>query len=416
VRRRTRAALALALAAALGGCLGGDDERPAEPGGPLTIYMSLPARGLEADEAAAVEAGGRLALARAGGRVGGRAVRMVRLDSTKAPGTSWDPGQVEANAERASDDPSAIAYVGELDQGASAVSVPVTNDAGLFQVSPLDSLTSLTRTPPGRAGRGAPERYYPTGRRSFLRLVPNDLREADLLTARVETLGAERVALVAGDGVYGVELASQLAQRLRRAGRTIVASEALRDEPGAARSAVAAVAEARPDVVVYSGAGDRPAALLFAEVARALPATPVLVTSGVLARAPLRFGAAPASVEAFSSLRPVADYGPGAQRLLEAVRRRAGARAARAEALYGYEAVRLVLDAVRDDGPRRAAVLLAGLRPGVRRARFGTYVVRPGGDVSGPPMTLYRLRDGGFEAVASPIEPSLSARRGWRGR
>ena len=34
--------------------------------------------------------------------------------------------------------------------GASAISVPVTNDAGLLQVSPFDSLTSLTRAPPGQ--------------------------------------------------------------------------------------------------------------------------------------------------------------------------------------------------------------------------------------------------------------------------
>ena len=70
--------------------------------------------------------------------------------------------------------------------------MPVTNDAGLLQVSPFDSLTSLTRAPPGRAGRGAPERYYPTGQRTFLRLTPNDLREVELLTGRLGTLGRAR--------------------------------------------------------------------------------------------------------------------------------------------------------------------------------------------------------------------------------
>ncbi len=67
---------------------------------------------------------------------------------------------MEANAKRAADDPRAIAYLGEVDRGASAVSVPRTNRADLLQVSPLDGLTSLTRRPPGRP-RAGPERYYP---------------------------------------------------------------------------------------------------------------------------------------------------------------------------------------------------------------------------------------------------------------
>ena len=58
-------------------------------------------------------------------------------------------------------DPRAIAYLGELNLGASAVSVPVTNKAGLLQVSPADGLASLTEAPPRSAA--GPERYYPSG-------------------------------------------------------------------------------------------------------------------------------------------------------------------------------------------------------------------------------------------------------------
>ena len=160
-----------------------------------------------------MEAGARLAFRQAHGHAGPHAVRLVRLDSTSAPGEPWDPGQVQTNAEKARDDPSAVAYIGELGLGASAVSLPVTNDGDLLQIAPLESLTSLTRAPPGRAARGAPDRYYPTGRRTFLRLVPNDLRVADLITARVSELDAERVALVTGEGVYAEELTSQVAER-----------------------------------------------------------------------------------------------------------------------------------------------------------------------------------------------------------
>ena len=402
-RRATAPFCAVLLALTAAGCLGDDgDDEPRAPEGVLTVYASMPARGLSADEAAAVEAGARLAFRRARGKAGPHTVRLVRLDSTRAAGEPWDPGQVQANAERAGDDPSAVAYIGELDLGASAISVPVTNDAGLLQVSPLDSLTSLTQAPPGRAGRGAPERYYPTGRRTFLRLTPNDLHEVELLTARVGTLGAQRVALVAGEGVYAEELVSQLAERLRRVGHTLIAVDNLTDDPASPDAAAAQLAKERPEAIVYAGHGDRPAERLLASLARTLPGTPVLMGSGVLDRAPLPFGQAPVRVEAYSTLRPAASYGPRAERLLESVRRSFGDAAARPEALYGHEAARLVLDAVAEGGGRRGAVVRAALGQGSRRSAVGSYEITRSGDVTGPPLTLYRLDNGLFGPPVGP--------------
>jgi branched-chain amino acid transport system substrate-binding protein len=145
--------------------------------------------------AAAVAAGERLALADAGHRAGALRVRLRHLDSTDPGDRLSDPDRVSANAEQAADDETAIAYIGELDYGASAVSVPITNDAGILQVSPGDGLTSLTRSVPGRP-RAGPERYYPTGERSFLRLVPNDLLQAEVMLEQIRERGARRLALV----------------------------------------------------------------------------------------------------------------------------------------------------------------------------------------------------------------------------
>ena len=119
------------------------------------------------------------------------------------------------NADRAAHDPRAIAYLGELNLGASAISVPVTNNAGLLQVSPADGLASLTEAPPRSAA--GPERYFPSGRRTFLRLVPDDLVEARMIVDRMKALGVERPALIVGTGVYARELAAEVAADARQA-------------------------------------------------------------------------------------------------------------------------------------------------------------------------------------------------------
>jgi ABC-type branched-subunit amino acid transport system substrate-binding protein len=126
----------------------------------------------------------------------------------------------------------------------------------------------------------------------------------------------------------------------------------------------------------------------------------------VLDREPFRFGHAPDRVETFSPLRPAADYGRDAARVLEKVRRRFGARVARPQALYGYEAARLVLRAVEEGGEQRAAVLRAARTPEWRRSPIGRYRVTRSGDVSGGTMTLYRLENGLFQPVSEvPATP-----------
>src|SRR5881392_1217945 len=124
-------ALALVAVALLPGCGSGHRKDDRARGSTLTIYTSLPRHGVSASAGEAVAAGERLALADARAQAGGRRLRLLELDdSNPKKGVTWDPAAVEENAKRAARDPSTIAYIGELDFGGSAISVPVTNAKG----------------------------------------------------------------------------------------------------------------------------------------------------------------------------------------------------------------------------------------------------------------------------------------------
>jgi branched-chain amino acid transport system substrate-binding protein len=395
---RTCTALLCAAALALGGCLSTRDPEESSriSGGTVTVYSSLPRHGASAPVAAAVAAGERLALADAGHRAGALRVRLRRLDSTDPGDRLWDPDRVSANAAQAADDETAIAYIGELDYGASAVSVPITNEAGILQVSPSDGLTSLTRTVPGRP-RAGPERYYPTGERSFLRLVPNDLLQAEVLLEQIRARGARRLALVFDEEIYGRELAGELVARARRDGPEPVASEEysqrVEDIPDIARS----LAEAGPDAVAYAGVAGPGTGRLLAAIDLRMPGTPVFATSGMLARDPERpFPVAPATVEAYTPIRPATEIRPAARRILRRLRESEGDAVAIPEAVYGYQAMRLVLDAIARAGPDRQRVIRRALEVRERRSPLGHYGVRATGDVDGQRFALWTLRDGRF--------------------
>jgi branched-chain amino acid transport system substrate-binding protein len=363
----------------------------------VTVYTSLPHHGVSAPAARATAAGQRLALEDAGGRAGGLDVELVELDSAEPGERLWDPDVVSANAKSAADDPRAIAYLGELDYGASAVSVPITNDAGVLQVSPADGLTSLTRAPLGRP-RAGPERYYPEEERSFVRLVPADELLAETLMAQVRATGARSVAVLGDGEIHSRELGGILLALARRDGPDPVASEEYRGRVEEIPDVVRNLAEEGPDALVYAGIAGPGTGRVLAQVDRALPGVPVYATSGLLARNPAApIPAAPASVTALGPIPPPGELPEKGRRLLARLRRAEGAAVARPEALYGYEAMRLVLDAIGAAGADRARVIREALRIRERRSPLGSYRVRATGEVEDARFALHVLRDGRFE-------------------
>ena len=178
------------VAAAVGGCGGGG-------GGPatLTVYVSAPLHGARAAEGRAIVDGAKLALA-GHGRVGELRIRAVYLDDTGGA-AKWSPVATAANARRAAEDSSTIGYIGDVDSGATRVSLPITNQAEIAQISPASTAVDLTR----EAGGVDPDVFRPSDDQTFARVVPaNDVqaRAAGLLK-RQRTAG--RVA-ISPDGSY----------------------------------------------------------------------------------------------------------------------------------------------------------------------------------------------------------------------
>jgi predicted DCC family thiol-disulfide oxidoreductase YuxK len=182
--------LTLALALVVIGCGGGAGSGEPE----LTVYLSAPLRGIEADAGRAVASGAAAELERAGGEAAGIAVGLEVLDDAAEgggaapPGVGWTQAQVAANARAAAEDSTAIAYIGELSSPATRVSAPITNEAGILQLSPGPVAAPLLAAP----GGDVPEAFQPSGERTLGALrEPGGERLGD-----DRAYGAEAMALV----------------------------------------------------------------------------------------------------------------------------------------------------------------------------------------------------------------------------
>ncbi|HKH22400.1 MAG TPA: ABC transporter substrate-binding protein [Solirubrobacterales bacterium] len=218
------AALLLSLLVAGCGVAGG-----ASIEAPVTVYVSLPLTGPQGPVGTDAADGARLAFEEAGGKAGAIEVRARYLDDAKS--RPWDPVAVGANARRAVQDSSAAAYIGELDSEPTRASVPITNDAGLVQVSPGAGAVDLTGSAAGYPD--SPDRYQPSGTPSFVRTVPSDDVVVGAAAQWASDLGA-KLAAVHSDGSAFQNLAtSEFKSAAAEHGVQVVSSSA--EQRGVAR-------------------------------------------------------------------------------------------------------------------------------------------------------------------------------------
>src|SRR5205814_1649561 len=135
--------------------------------------------------------------------------------------------------------------IGELDTGASAVSIPVLDQKGILQVSPADGLAGLTRKQ--GATRGEPEKYYPDPRRNFVRVVPPDNRQAAALAAYMKELGVTRLYVVNDGSGYGGALAGSVVVDGAALGVGVVANETITPQGADYAGAARRIMRAGPD-------------------------------------------------------------------------------------------------------------------------------------------------------------------------
>ena len=133
-------------------------------------------------------------------------------------------GPDAANARKAAQDDSAIAYLGEFNSGASANSIPIINEAGILQVSPSNTAFGLTKGGTG-AEPGEPDKYYPTGKRTYGRVVPIDTIQGAARPPYMKDEGVKSVYILDDKEVYGQGVATNTEAAAEEAGLKIAGND-----------------------------------------------------------------------------------------------------------------------------------------------------------------------------------------------
>ncbi len=360
--RTLAAATAIVLAAAVaGGCSPGSGD----VGGAaqLAVYVSMPLRGPSGADGRDVADAARMALDDVGGEVAGARVEATFLDDTTGSGdrARWSPVQAAANARTATQDSTTIAFLGDLESGATRASLPVTNAANVLQVSPASGAGDLVAPTPSSDDVPATQ---PNGRRTFGRVIPSDRAQAAAGATWAERLGARRVATLSDGSAFGDAMVEAFEQSLRGA----------------------VVTNRQIDLLYYGGGPDRQPASL-SQTAPGLMVTDAELAPGV---------SEPTGTYATSAALDPSQLPPAGQRFATAFEDRYGRKPGR-YAAYGYAGMTVILDSIdqASDPTDRISVLDAFFGIEEPDSVLGSYVINSLGETTLDRMTGYRFEPGG---------------------
>jgi branched-chain amino acid transport system substrate-binding protein len=394
----------VALMFALPACGDDDDDGggASVEGDTLQVYSSLPLQGAQRPNTTDLVRGAELALKQHGGEAGEFTIEYTSLDDSTAQAGTWTPEQTSANARRVAQEDNSIAYIGEFNSGASAISIPILNEVPIAQVSPANTAVGLTSDDPG-ADEGEPEKYYPTGQRHYLRIVPKDTIQGAALATVMKQDGCQNAYILNDKEVYGAGLARNIEMSAQEQGLEILANEGIDPKAPNFRSLAAKMKGDGADCFVFGGITANGAVQLYKDVLAASPDIKLYGPDGV---AETGFtdpgeGGIPANVQqrvklTVATLDP-SEYPPDGQKFFRDYEAEYGEANPNPYAVYGYEAMDLILDTCDRLGPDCGdrQMLIDGLYDTkARESVLGRYDIDENGDTTLTDYGVYRVEDG----------------------
>jgi branched-chain amino acid transport system substrate-binding protein len=381
---------------------GGGGSSAGGGGGTLNIYSSLPLQGASRPQTTALVNGIKLALQQNNGKAGDFTIKYTSLDDSTAQAGSWTPEATQANAEKVAQDDKAVAYIGEFNSGASVVSIPILNEVPIAQISPANTAVGLTSDEPG-ADKGEPDKYYPTGQRNYLRIVPKDTIQGAALATLMQKDGCTNVSILNDKEVYGAGLARNIEGSAKEIGLDVLGNEGIDPKAANFRSQAAKMKSDGAECFVFSGITANGAVQLYKDVAAALPDAKLYGPDGVAESGfsdPAE-GGIPENVASrvkvtVATLSPD-QYPPEGQKFFEDFKAEYGEDNPDPYAIYGYEAMRLVLDTCEKIGPDcsdRQALIDALFQTKGRQSVLGTYDIDENGDTTLTDYGVYTIKGG----------------------
>ena len=393
----------LAAAAGLaGGSLLGCGGCGSGGGNVIKIVSSMPRTGSARGQTDTIYNGIKMAIDEYGGEIAGMKIEYADWDDADASSQSWTPELEKANATKAIADPDVVAYIGPYNSGAAKVSMPLLNEEGLLQVSPAVTHTGLTKKVPG-GDPTEPGVYRPSGKVTFGRVCPADDTQGPLAADFLkDDLKAKTVFILDDKELYGQGVAGLFERRCKEIGIEILGHESINVKQNEFGALMTTIKGKKPDAVYFGGTTQSKGGQLAKDMKNADLTCPLIVPDGCYELAFITSAGEENLKNCYvtmGGIDPSKLTGAGAEfvkRYNEKFKKDP-----EAYAVYGYEAAKVILEAIKTVGKKdRALILQTTLgTKNFDKGALGKWGFDENGDTTLQNMTISKVEGGKFKPV-----------------
>jgi branched-chain amino acid transport system substrate-binding protein len=394
-----RVVLSLAVIVLLLAACGG-----AEPTrGDITVYVTVPLSGFQANGGQTVVGGAKLAAAHINQNGGVNGYRVVIEPLDDESDSDVAVAVAEQIAAEVGGGKPVLGVVGHLNSGQTIAAMEIYQNLPLNVVTPTASETSLTAS----------------GYRNFFRVNASDDVQARVdAEFLVNTLGARRVAVLHNDDPYGIGLATLMTQELSKLGAEAILNlqvaigppepdpTAREGDPIYYVQEANQVVNAAPDAIFYAGYEIECPYLRFDLAQLDAQEIPFLASDGCFLSAAIESDDSLHAAEFAAATEGmyVSGFGPEPRTAVDEdwIRdyQQVDYRNPDTYSVNGYLAVRVLGEAARAAKSLDQAAIADALRNLDYDSIIGPIQYRDNGDLVNPSIYVYQVRDGAFVQVA----------------
>jgi branched-chain amino acid transport system substrate-binding protein len=366
----------------------------------IKIVSSLPRTGSAKQQTDTMVNGIKLALEEAGYKAGPFTIRYEDMDDATAMAGQATADQESANARRAANDPTVMAYIGPYNSGVAKMSMPILNEVGLLMISPATTNVGLTK--PGLGEPGEPRIYRPTGKINYFRVVPADDMQGNLAVDWAKDMGLKSVYILDDKTLYGQGLANIFEKRSKALGLIVTGRDSVDSTSQEFRSKITDILSTRPDLVYFGGTTQTKGGQICKELFEAGYTGKMMCPDGCMEEAFIQ-AAGPKNADGkvfvtFGGVLPKDQVGKGKEFVDNYIKKYG--RMPEAYAIYAYEATKVALNAIEKAGKKdRAAIVAACADTTDFPGALGTWSFDENGDTTLKTLSGSVVKNGEFEFV-----------------
>jgi len=214
----------------------------------IKIGIDLPLSGAEAATGIPTRDGAVLAVEQANAKGVPGGYTFVAYDLDDAVQGAHDPAQGAQNVKQFVSDDAVLAMVGPFNSSVAQAQIPITNDAGLVQISPATTNPGLTK-----GDEAAKLRTSHPDVNTFFRVCTTDDKQGAAGASFARKLGLKKAFIVDDNETYGKGLADVFEQQFEAGGGTVLGHEHLTKGQTDYKALLTKAHALGPDLVFYGG-------------------------------------------------------------------------------------------------------------------------------------------------------------------